>query len=644
LPIGIDHVIAKEMTAPMTESISSAHSPHAVSEVENAIIRFAGDSGDGIQVTGAMFSHDSASVGHDISTLPDYPAEIRAPAGTLAGVSSFQLNFSSYDIHTPGDRPDVLVALNPAALKVHLSDLSRDGALIVNNDSFEDADLKRAGYSADPRTDGSLAGYQLYELPISTLTAKAVEAAGLSKKQSELCKNMFTLGMVCWLYDRSLKRIADRIDEMYAKKRPQMAEANKLALQAGYNYADTVEVFMNRYRVSKATLAPGKYRRITGNEASALGFLAAAEITGLPLLYASYPITPASDILHELSKLRHFGVRTAQAEDEIAAMGMAIGAAYGGALGLTGTSGPGVALKSEAIGLAVMAELPVVIANIQRAGPSTGMPTKTEQADLLQAMFGRNGECPVAIVAPSTPADCFAMAIEAFRIAVNYMTPVFFLSDGYVANGSEPWRIPTPEEMPRFGVTFATEPTGFKPYARDPATLARPWAVPGTPGLEHRIGGLEKADGSGDVSYNSANHERMVNLRARKIAGIANDIPELEVRGPERGELLVLGWGGTAGAIRHAVENCQKQGYSVAAAHLRYLNPFPRNIEKVLRSYRHVLVPELNLGQLRLLLRAEYLVDVIGLNKVQGTPFLTSEIEEKVRQILGRNLKPVANA
>lgn len=631
----------------MSESTPPAHHAAAreVREVENVIIRFAGDSGDGIQVTGAMFSHDSASAGHDISTLPDFPAEIRAPAGTPAGVSSFQLNFSAYDIHTPGDRPDVLIALNPAALKAHLPDMRHGGTVILNNDSFTESDLRKAGYlDEDPREDGTLAGYQVYSLPITTLTHEAVKPAGLTKKQAELCKNMFTLGMVCWLYDRSLDRLIERVDAMFAKRRPQMAEANKLALQAGYNYADTVEVFMNQYRVSKAKLAPGKYRRVTGNEATALGFLAAAELSGRPLLYASYPITPASDILHELSKLRHFGVRTVQAEDEIAAIGMAIGAAYGGALGLTGTSGPGVALKSEAIGLAVMAELPVVVANIQRAGPSTGMPTKTEQADLLQALFGRNGESPVAIVAPATPADCFAMAIEAFRIAVKYMTPVFFLSDGYLANGSEPWRIPSREDLPPIEVRFATDPTGFQPYARDPQTLSRPWAVPGTPGLEHRIGGLEKEDGTGNVSYNSANHERMVRLRAEKIARIAEDIPPLSVRGPEKGELLVLGWGSTAGAIRQAVDSAQRRGLSVAAAHLRYLNPFPRNLGEVLRSYRRVLVPELNLGQLRMLLRAEFLVDVIGLNKVQGQPFLISEIEEKIDEILGgATLRSAAN-
>ncbi len=620
------------------------HPERPTRELSNVIIRFAGDSGDGIQLTGAMFSHDSARLGNDISTLPDFPAEIRAPAGTLAGVSSFQLNFSSYDIHTPGDRPGVLVALNPAALKAHLADLDPAGTLILNNDAFTGPDLARAGYSTDPREDDSLAGYQLFSLPITSLTEAAVAAAGIGKKQAVLCKNMFTLGMVSWLYDRALAPLETRIEELLGAKKPQMAEANRLALQAGYNYADTVEVFMHRYRVKKASLPPGKYRRITGNEATALGFLAAAEVSGRPLVYASYPITPASDILHELSKLRHFGVRTIQAEDEIAAIGMAIGAAYGGSLGLTGTSGPGVALKAEAIGLAVMAELPVVIANIQRAGPSTGMPTKTEQADLLQALFGRNGESPVVVVAPSTPAECFDMAMEAFRLATKYMTPVFFLSDGYIANGSEPWRLPNESDLPRIDVHFASEPEGFLPYGRDAQTLARPWAIPGTPGLEHRIGGIEKEDGTGNVSYNSANHEKMVHLRRDKIAGIATDIPPLTVDGPDSGDVLVLGWGSTAGAIRHAADNLRLQGHAVASACLRYLNPLPANIEAVLRSYRHVLVPELNLGQLRMLLRAEYLIDVRGLNKVQGQPFRTSEIEQAIHELLACDTRHAAHA
>jgi 2-oxoglutarate ferredoxin oxidoreductase subunit alpha len=613
-------------------------------EIENVIIRFAGDSGDGIQITGALFSHDSAIVGNDISTLPDFPAEIRAPAGTLAGVSSFQLNFSSYDVHTPGDRPDVLVALNPAALKVHLKDLKHSGTLIVNHDAFDANGLKKAGYEQDPRKDGSLAGYQVYDFPITSLTVAAVESSWLSKKQAELSKNMFTLGIISWLYDRSLKALVERIEQLFAVKKPELAEANKLALQAGFNFADTVEVFAGRYRVSKADLPTGDYKRITGNEATALGFLAASELSGRSLFYASYPITPATDILHELSRLRHFGVKTFQAEDEIAAIGIALGAAWGGALGLTGTSGPGVALKSEFIGLAVMTELPIVIASIQRGGPSTGLPTKTEQADLLQAMYGRNGESPVPIVAPSTPGECFEMAIEAFRIAIKYMTPVFFLSDGYLANGSEPWRIPEPEEFTPFEHNFCSIPENYAPYARDPETLARQWVVPGMPGLEHRIGGLEKEDVTGNVSYDSENHERMVGLRQEKIAGIANDIPDLVVHGPQSGDLLVLAWGSTRGACRHAIESAQAKGLSVAGAQLRYLNPFPKNLAAVLNSFKYVLVPELNLGQLRMMLRAEFLVDVIGLSKVQGQPLLTSDVEEKIYEILEYEFPTAAQA
>ncbi len=615
-----------------------------ISEIDNVIIRFAGDSGDGIQITGALFSHDSAVVGNDISTLPDFPAEIRAPAGTLAGVSSFQLNFSSYDVHTPGDRPDVLVALNPAALKVHLKDLKHSGTLILNHDAFAAGDLKKAGYVEDPRKDGSLTGYQVYDFPITSMTVAAVKTTALSKKQAELSKNMFTLGIISWFYDRSLDVLVERIEKLFAAKKPELAESNKLALQAGFNFADTVEVFTGRYRVSKADLPAGDYKRITGNEATALGFLAASELSGRPLFYASYPITPASDILHELSRLRHFGVRTFQAEDEIAAIGIALGAAWGGSLGLTGTSGPGVALKSEFIGLAVMTELPIVIASIQRGGPSTGLPTKTEQSDLLQAMFGRNGECPVPIVAPSTPGECFEMAIEAFRIAIKYMTPVFFMSDGYLANGSEPWRLPREDEVTPFEDTHADVPEDYAPYRRDPETLARKWVVPGTPGLEHRIGGLEKEDITGNVSYDSENHEYMVKLRQKKIDGIANDIPELTVHGPQSGDLLVLGWGSTRGACRHAIESAQAKGLSVSGAQLRYLNPFPKNLGAVLNNFKHVLVPELNLGQLRMLLRAEFLVDVIGLNKVQGQPLLTSEVEEKIYEILEYDYPRAAEA
>jgi 2-oxoglutarate ferredoxin oxidoreductase subunit alpha len=604
-------------------------------EIKNAVIRFAGDSGDGIQVTGSMFTQESAILGHDVSTMPDFPAEIRAPVGTLAGVSSFQLNFSSYDIDTPGDQPELLVALNPAALKANVMDLVPGGTIILNSDSFTKQELTKAGYDSDPCEDKTLSGYQVYPIPISSLTVGAVASSGISRKQAALCKNMFTLGLVSWLYDRSIEPIKRYIDKRYAKSRPEMAEANKLALQAGHNYADTVEMFTGKYHVSSAKLPPGTYRRITGNEATAMGVLAASELCGLPLFYASYPITPASDILHELSILRHFGVCTLQAEDEIAAMGMAIGAAYGGSLGLTGTSGPGMALKAEAIGLAVMTELPVVIINVQRGGPSTGLPTKTEQADLLQAMYGRNGESPVAIVAPATPADCFNMAIEAFRIATKYMLPVIYLSDGYLANGSEPWRIPTAEELPEIHVEFHTDTKSPLPYARDPVTMGRPWIIPGSPGLEHRIGGLEKEDGTGDVSYNSKNHQNMVRFRAEKISRIARDIPRLEVTGPEQGQLLVLGWGSTYGAIRHAAEHARKRGLAVASAHLRYLNPWPENLGQVLNCYEKVLLPELNSGQLRMLLRAEFLVDIIGYNKIMGKPFLTVEIEEKINEILG---------
>jgi len=613
-------------------------------DTTNVVIRFAGDSGDGIQLTGAIFSENSAIFGHDISTLPDFPAEIRAPAGTLAGVSSFQLNFSSYDIHTPGDHPDVLVALNPAALKVNLKDLKPGGTLILNHDSFNDIDLKKAGYQEDPREDSSLSSYHVYDLPMTSLCVAAVTPVGLSKKQAELSKNMFALGVISWLYDRPLELMNQRLDKIFSKKKAELATANKLALQAGYNYADTVEVFTGRYQVSKIKLPPGEYKRITGNEATALGFVAASELSNRPLLYASYPITPASDILHELSKLRHFGIKTVQAEDEIAAIGMAIGAAYGGCLGLTGTSGPGVALKAEAVGLAVMAELPVVIADIQRGGPSTGLPTKTEQADLLQVMFGRNGECPVIIVAPATPGECFEMAFEAFRLAIKYMTPVFFLSDGYLANGSEPWRIPNPDDLARFDVEFPNGSEGFiQPYSRDIETGARPWIIPGTEGLEHQIGGLEKENITGKVNYDSENHELMTRLRAEKVSGAVKSIPDITVNGDDKGDLLVLGWGSTLGAIRHAVDNTRAKGFSVSSAHVRYLNPLPANLGIILNNFKQVLVPELNLGQLRLMLRAKYLVDVIGLNKVQGQPFRIMDIESKIYELLEKQMPRVAN-
>jgi 2-oxoglutarate ferredoxin oxidoreductase subunit alpha len=604
-----------------------------VVELEDVTIRFAGDSGDGMQLTGTQFTNTSAIFGNDISTLPDFPAEIRAPAGSIPGVSGFQINFSSRDIRTPGDEPNVLVAMNPAALKVNLPDIEKGGIIVVNSDAFADLNLKKAGYTRNPLEDGSLAGYRVISLPLSELNANALKNLNLGKKEAERCKNFFALGMMYWLFDRPVGPTLKWIAEKFEKK-SHLVEANSLALTAGYNYADTTELFTTHYRVRKAALAPGKYRNITGNEATALGFVAASQVANRPLFYASYPITPASDVLHELSRLKNFGVKTFQAEDEIAAMGAAIGAAFTGQLGLTGTSGPGVALKSEAIGLAVMTELPVVIANIQRGGPSTGLPTKTEQADLLQAMFGRSGECPVAIVAPASPADCFRMAFEAFRIATQFMTPVFYLSDGYLGNGSEPWRIPPVNELPKIKIQFATNPEGFYPYLRDEKTLARPWAIPGTPGLEHRIGGLEKEHITGSVSYDPDNHEFMVRMRAEKIARIAETIPDIDVFGAPQGELLVVGWGGTYGAITSAVELLQKRGKPVSSIHLRYLNPFPKNLGQVLSRFEKVVVAELNLGQLLWLLRARYLVDAVGIHKVKGLPFKISELVAKIEESL----------
>jgi 2-oxoglutarate ferredoxin oxidoreductase subunit alpha len=603
-------------------------------ELEAVVIRFAGDSGDGMQATGSMFTHTAAIVGNDISTFPDFPAEIRAPAGTLPGVSAFQLNFSAHDIRTPGDAPDVLVAMNPASLKVNLKDLPKGGTIILNEDAFLEMNFKKADIKVDPRQDGTLAGYQVISVGITKLTHEAVKPAGLGKKEADLCKNMFALGMLYWMYDRPLENTLQRIEMTFGKKSPAVVKANQLALQAGYNYADTVELFQTQYHVRKAKLPAGKYRRITGNEATALGLVAASQFSGRPLFYGSYPITPASDILHELSKLKNFGVKTFQAEDEIAAIGAAIGAAFGGAIGVTGTSGPGVALKAEGIGLAVMTELPLVIVNIQRGGPSTGLPTKTEQADLFQAVLGRNGECPVCVVAPCTPCDCFLMALEAVRIAVRHMVPVMYLSDGSLANGSEPWRIPELDELPAIPVKFRTEKEGFFPYLRDPATLARPWAVPGTPGLEHRIGGIEKEDVTGNVSYDPQNHEKMVKLRAEKVARVADFIPEVEVMGPPKGDLLVVGWGSTYGAITTAVERVQARGGWVSSIHLRYLNPFPRNLLKVLQSFEKVLVVEMNLGQLRFLIQGNFALKTEGLNKVQGRPFRISEIEQRIEELI----------
>jgi 2-oxoglutarate ferredoxin oxidoreductase subunit alpha len=617
----------------MSSDAKAADKGKPVVELEDVTIRFAGDSGDGMQLTGTQFTNTSAIFGNDISTLPDFPAEIRAPAGSIPGVSGFQINFSSRDIRTPGDEPNVLVAMNPAALKVNLPDMERGGIIVVNNDAFVDLNLKKAGYTRSPLEDGSLAGYRVISIPLSELNANALKNLNLGKKEAERCKNFFALGMMYWLFDRPVGPTLKWIAEKFGKK-SHLVEANSLALTAGYNYADTTELFTTYYRVRKAALAPGKYRNITGNEATALGFVAASQVAKRPLFYASYPITPASDVLHELSRLKNFGVKTFQAEDEIAAMGAAIGAAFAGQLGLTGTSGPGVALKSEAIGLAVMTELPVVIANIQRGGPSTGLPTKTEQADLLQAMFGRNGECPVAIVAPASPADCFRMAFEAFRIATQFMTPVFYLSDGYLGNGSEPWRIPPVDELPKIEIQFATDPKGFYPYLRDERTLARPWAIPGTPGLEHRIGGLEKEHITGSVSYDPENHEFMIRMRAEKIARIAETIADIEVFGEPQGKLLVVGWGGTYGAITSAVESLQKRGKAVSSIHLRYLNPFPKNLGQVLSRFEKVVVAELNLGQLLWLLRARYLVDAVGIHKVKGLPFKISELVGKIEELL----------
>jgi 2-oxoglutarate ferredoxin oxidoreductase subunit alpha len=608
-------------------------------ELDAVTIRFCGDSGDGMQLAGTQFTNSSAILGNDISTLPDFPAEIRAPAGTLAGVSGFQIQFSRHDIHTPGDKLNTLVAMNPAALKMNLKDLDSGGILIVNSDAFGNSDLHKAGYKTSPLEDGSLKGYRVFRIPINTLNREAVKEVKLSPREADRCKNFFALGLVYWLYERPLEPTLKWIRDKFAKNAA-VLEANTRTLKAGYNFGETTESLPVHYRVPPATIKPGVYRKITGNEALAMGLVSAATLANLPLVYASYPITPASDILHHLSDLKRFGVRTIQAEDEIAAIGMAVGAAFGGALGVTATSGPGICLKSEAIGLAVMTELPLVVIDVQRGGPSTGLPTKTEQADLLQAMFGRNGECPAPIVAPCSPADCFAMVFEAVRLAVGFMTPVLLLSDGYLANGAEPWPIPRPDQLPHIAVKHPPKMNGngngephFLPYKRD-ERLVRQWAVPGTPGLEHRIGGLEKEDVTGNVSYDPANHEHMVRTRAQKIANIAQDIPELTVNGPAEGDLLVIGWGGTYGALATAVQRIQRKGRKVAHAHLRYLNPMPRNTGEVLKRFKKVLVPELNSGQLRLLLRANFLVDAQGLNKVQGRPFLVSEIEQKMEQML----------
>jgi 2-oxoglutarate/2-oxoacid ferredoxin oxidoreductase subunit alpha len=602
-------------------------------KLNEVTVRFAGDSGDGMQLTGTQFSDTTALFGNDLSTLPDYPAEIRAPAGTLYGVSGYQLHFSSSDIHTPGDHPDVLVAMNPAALKVNLKDLKPDSTIIINTDSFDSKNLKLAHYDSNPLEDDLLKGYNVIGVQITSLTQKALEGVPLSNKEIIRCKNFFALGMMYWLYDRSLDATLKWIKEKFEKK-PELVEANTRALKAGYFFGDTTEIFTTRYHVEPANLKKGTYRNVSGNEATALGFVAASVKTGLPLFLGSYPITPASDILHELSRYKNFGVKTFQAEDEIAGVTSAIGAAFAGSLAITTTSGPGLSLKSEAIGLAVMTELPLVIVDVQRGGPSTGLPTKTEQGDLLQAIFGRNGEAPVAVIAAQSPSDCFNMAIEAARIAVKYMTPVILLTDGYLANGSEPWKIPHSNELPDLIVNFENKKEGFYPYSRN-ENLARPWVKPGTPGMEHRIGGLEKSHIYGNVSYDPENHNFMVHLRNQKIRNIENDIPDLEVEHESEGELLILGWGSTYGAITEAVTRVRKSGLKVSHAQLKYLNPFPKNTGKVLEGFKKILIPEINLGQLAALIRSEFLIKPIQFNEVRGLPFKAAEIEEKIIEILG---------
>jgi 2-oxoglutarate ferredoxin oxidoreductase subunit alpha len=606
--------------------------PRRRETVEQAVIRFCGDSGDGMQITGSQFTNTAALFGNDLATFPDFPAEIRAPAGTLPGVSGFQVNFSSRDVYTPGDTVDVLVAMNPAALKMNLSDLKPGGILIVNVDNFKETDLKKAQATTNPLEDHSLDGYRLFPVDLTKLTRAALRDLGLDAKSMDRCKNFFALGMCYWLYNRPMDTTYKWLDDKF-KGKPVLAEANKIAMKAGYAYCDATEAFQVRYEVPPAKLAPGVYRNISGNTALALGFVAAAQQAGLTLFQGSYPITPASDILHELSMYKEFGVITFQAEDEIAAITSVIGAAYGGALGVTTTSGPGMALKTEAMGLAIATELPLVICDIQRGGPSTGLPTKTEQADLLQALFGRNSEAPIPVLAANTPGDCFWVALEACRIAVKYMVPVIILSDGYLANGAEPWKIPALDELPKFPVKFRTDPDGFMPYTRHPETLARPWAVPGTPGLEHRIGGLEKQDVTGNVNYEPLNHERMVRLRAAKVEAIVKDVPDVVPAGDPDGDLLLVGWGSTYGAITAALGPQRAKGRRIGHVHLRWLNPLPKNLGDVLKRYKKVVVPEMNMGQLVWLLRAKYLVDAEGYNKIQGKPFKQSEIEAKIEEV-----------
>ncbi|WP_394615231.1 2-oxoacid:acceptor oxidoreductase subunit alpha [Lentzea sp. JNUCC 0626] len=601
-------------------------------KLDRVVIRFAGDSGDGMQLTGDRFTSEAAAFGNDLATQPNFPAEIRAPQGTLPGVSSFQLHFADYDILTPGDRPDVLVAMNPAALKANVVDLPDGGILIVNTDEFSKRNLTKVGYDSNPLEDDSLERFQVHKVAMATLTIGALEETGLGKKDAERAKNMFALGLLSWMYHRPTEGTERFLREKFAKK-PDIAEANVLAFRAGFYYGETTEAFAVTYEVAPAKLNVGTYRQITGNTATAYGIVAAAQLSKLPVVLGTYPITPASDILHELSKHKNFDITTVQAEDEIAGIGIALGASYGGAIGVTSTSGPGIALKSETIGLGVMTELPLLVIDVQRGGPSTGLPTKTEQADLLQAMFGRNGESPVPIVAPQSPSDCFDAVVDATRIALKYRTPVLFLSDGAIANGSEPWMIPDVESLPDLTVEFATDPEGFQPYSRDPETLARPWAVPGTPGLQHRIGGLEKQDITGNISYDPENHDKMVRLRQAKIDGI--EVPDVVVDDPDGdAKVLVVGWGSSYGPIGAAARRVRKLGLPVAHAHLRHLNPFPKNLGEVLKSYEKVIVPEMNLGQLALLLRAKYLVDAQSYTKVQGLPFKAEELQDVLADVI----------
>ena len=620
----------------------ATRSDHPPEQLDRVVIRFAGDSGDGMQLTGDRFTTSSALLGNDMSTFPDFPAEIRAPAGTLAGVSAFQVHISDHDILTPGDAPNVLVAMNPAALRANIGVLPKGAILVVNVDAFEERNLTKAGYEENPLTDGSLSGYTVYEVPMTSITQEVCKEAGVKPRDAERSKNFFALGLVSWLYTRPTEPTIEWIATRFADK-PQVAEANTRAFRAGYDFGETAELFESNYEVRPAHFEPGEYVQVTGNQALAWGLIAAARLASLPLFLGSYPITPASDILHELSRRKEFGVRTFQAEDEIAGVGSALGAAFGGALGVTTTSGPGLDLKSETIGLAINLELPLVVVDVQRGGPSTGLPTKTEQADLLHAIYGRHGEAPLPVLAAKSPSHCFEVAIEAVRIAVKYRTPVILLSDGYLANGAEPWKLPDLEALAPIDPGFAAEPNHtaddgapvFWPYVRDAETLARPWAPPGVPGLEHRIGGLEKADGSGNVSYDPVNHERMVRLREAKIDGITRDIPALEVD-DETGdaEVLVLGWGSTFGAIAAGVRRVRARGLKVAHAHLVHLHPFPADLGDVLARYRVVLVPEINLGQLSRLVRAEYLVDAHSLNKMQGVPFRAAEIESAIVSLL----------